>query len=302
MQVANALKIALILLAAPALTIAQQPPRLTVHTVKEGKLYWVEGGGGNSGVIIGKSGVIVVDAKTTVDTGRELVDEIAKITTKPIMYVIETHSDGDHVNGLAGFPDGLKIIAHVKNKQEQQAVFLYATVETDGGRCLPPTNRMPNETIFKDKVKTTLDGIPVTFLYFGPAHTSGDLVIYLPDERFAFAGDLITNSVLVHPEKMGSFAGWFRNANELISLNADYYLGGHASDLDTKTSLRKRVAEYQAIRDKVDGMIKHNSSLAEIKAAMGDPPKDRSGCRGIPYPSLAEVEYHERVNSNQELK
>ena len=81
------------------------PAPLMVHQLKP-NVYWIEGGGGNSGVIVGDKGVIVVDAKTTAAAGKELLDDIAKITPKPVTTVILTHSDGDHVNGLASFPAG----------------------------------------------------------------------------------------------------------------------------------------------------------------------------------------------------
>src|SRR5580658_11120638 len=96
-------------LAVPAsLVLAQGQPAapFVVHQLKP-NVYWVEGGGGNSGVIVGSTGVIVVDAKTSAAGGKELLDEIAKITPKPVTTVILTHSDGDHVNGLASFPAGI---------------------------------------------------------------------------------------------------------------------------------------------------------------------------------------------------
>jgi glyoxylase-like metal-dependent hydrolase (beta-lactamase superfamily II) len=286
--------------------VAQSPaaaaPSLTVHPIKEGRLYWVEGGGGNSGILIGKSGVIVIDAKTTSAAGKQLVAEVAKLTSKPITHVVITHSDGDHVNGLAGFPDGIKIIAHVNNKVEQQSVYQYAAVEVDGGKCLPPKDRYPNLLVHKERTRTVIDGETVELDYFGPAHTSGDLIVYLPADKLAFTGDIITSNVLVHPEKNGSFDNWFHVANELLSLNADHYVGGHATELDTKESLRRRVADYQATRDKVSGMMDAGRSLSEIKTALGDPPKDASGCRGIPYQSLVEVAYHAHENRLQELK
>lgn len=280
----------------------QHPLSLTVHTIKEGKLYWVEGGGGNSGIIIGDKGVVVIDAKTTAEAGAQLVAEVAKITPKPITHVILTHSDGDHVNGLAGFPDGLKIIAHENNKMEQMAVYQFAAVEVDGGRCIPPANRLPNVIIYKEKVSTTLDGERFIIHHFGPAHTNGDLIVELPAYKVAFTGDIITSSVLVHPEKNGTFEGWFKNARGLLSLPVETYVGGHAKTLDTKDSLRKRIAENLAIRDKVDALVDSGKSLAEVKAAMGVPAKDVSGCRGIPYLSLPNVEFNERSDRNAELK
>jgi glyoxylase-like metal-dependent hydrolase (beta-lactamase superfamily II) len=275
---------------------------LTVHAIKEGKLYWVEGGGGNSGIVIGDKGVVVIDAKTTAQAGAQLVAEVAKLTPKPITHVILTHSDGDHVNGLAGFPDGLKIVAHENNKMEQMAVYQFAAVEVGGGKCIPPANRLPNVIIYNDKVSTTLDGERFVLHHFGPAHTNGDLIVELPAYKVAFTGDIITSTVLVHPEKNGTFEGWFRNAQGLLGLAVESYVGGHARDLDTKDSLRKRVADNQAIRDKVDALVDSGKSLAEVKTAMGDPAKDAAGCRGIPYLSLPNVEFNERSDRAAELK
>src|SRR5580692_7260874 len=107
-----------------ALAMAQAPgqpaaPFMT-HQLKP-NVYWIEGGGGNSTVIVGDKGVIVIDAKTTAAGGKELLDDIAKITPKPVTTVILTHSDGDHVNGLASFPTSVKVIAQENNKKEQEA-------------------------------------------------------------------------------------------------------------------------------------------------------------------------------------
>jgi glyoxylase-like metal-dependent hydrolase (beta-lactamase superfamily II) len=275
---------------------------MTTHAIKPGKLYWVEGGGGNSGVIIAAQGVILVDAKISAETGSQLVAEVAKLTSKPITHVILTHSDGDHVNGLAGMPAGLKIIAHVNNKAELLATHRFATVEVGGGRCLPPLDRLPNQIVATPKVAVNLAGEPVVLHYFGAAHTAGDLVVELPRDRVAFVGDLITSNVLVHPEKSGSLAGWFANARAILALPAQAYIGGHATKPDTKVSLRERMTAYQAIRDKVAPLVDSGMTLAEVKRAVGDPEKDPSGCRGIPFPSVAEVEFNERTDRNQQLR
>lgn len=278
------------------------PPALTVNTVKAGSIYWVAGGGGNSGIIIGPTGVVIVDAKTTPAAATQLIAEVAKLTPKPITHVIITHSDGDHVNGLAAFPPDIKIIAHANNKREQQMTFVTAAVEVDGGRCLPPADRLPNQLVMRERVVATLSGVNVVLHHFGPAHTSGDLVVYLPDDRVAFTGDLLTSTVLIHPEKNGSFDGWFTTARGLLALDTDTYVGGHAPKPDTKTTLQGRIDGYQATKDKINGLIKEGRSLAEIKKAMGDPEKNPSGCRGIPYLSLSEIEYMTHVNRSQEIK
>src|SRR4029077_8780502 len=103
-------------------SMAQQPaapPPPTMKQLKPNVWAGLGGSGGNSTIIIGKTGVIVVDAKQTEQGAKDLLAEIAKITPKPVTTVFLTHSDGDHVNGLVAYPAGVKIIAHENNKTEK---------------------------------------------------------------------------------------------------------------------------------------------------------------------------------------
>jgi glyoxylase-like metal-dependent hydrolase (beta-lactamase superfamily II) len=105
-----------------AQTPAPAPPPAPFVTHQLGpNLYWIAGGGGNSGVIVGKKGVIVIDAKTTLAGGKELLDDIAKITSKPVTTVIETHSDSDHIIGVSAFPKGIAIIATESTKEGRRS-------------------------------------------------------------------------------------------------------------------------------------------------------------------------------------
>src|SRR5213079_141485 len=104
-------------------------------------------------IIIGRTGVIVVDAKQTEAGAKDLLSQIAKITPKPVTTAIITHSDGDHLNGLVAFPAGIKIIAHENNKKEQQAAL------AAGGRGAPPADRLPNQVTTQKKEAITIDGI-----------------------------------------------------------------------------------------------------------------------------------------------
>src|SRR5262249_25053874 len=87
----------------------QAPPAITMKQLKPDVWAALGGSGGNSTIIVGKTGVIVVDAKQTEAGAKSLLAEIAKITPKPVTTAIITHSDGDHVNGLVAFPARIKI-------------------------------------------------------------------------------------------------------------------------------------------------------------------------------------------------
>ena len=198
------------------------------------------GAGGNSTIIIGKTGVIVVDAKQTEAGAKDLLAEIAKITPKPVTTTIITHSDGDHVNGLVAFPAGIKIITHENNKKEQE------TALAAGGRGAPPRDRLPNQVTTKTKESMTIDGVKLELYHFAPAHTSGDLVVYLPAQKIVSTGDIVTmnradDNPNIHFEKNGSTEGWLTNLKGMIALNADTYVTGHG-DLATKADLQRKLA------------------------------------------------------------
>jgi cyclase len=268
----------------PALAAAQAPPAepLSVHLIKDG-VYWTRGGaGGNTGFIVGKDGVIVFDAKMTPDSTKEMLAAIAKITPKPVTHVILSHSDADHVNGLSGFPKGVAIIAQDRCKKEMEA-------SKDWGMAAPQ-GYLPTKT-FDKNLDVTIDGVRVQLRHWVPAHTSGDLVMLLPDEKIVFGGDLVdlTQFALVHAQKGGSTEGWITSMKGIIALDADTYVSGHG-DLQTKASLRTRLAAVEARRQKIREMIAAGKSLQEIKrtAPPQEPPTGPFGS-----PGFTEVVYNE---------
>src|SRR5580700_2066181 len=240
---------------------AQQPPQpLKVTKVKD-NVYWVQGGvGSNDGFIVGTTGVVLVDTKTTVDSEKGVIAEIAKVTPKMVNTVIITHSDNDHVNGLAALPAGLTIIAQENCKSEMQA--------SASSRNPAPQDRLPTKTYAKTD-KLTIDGIHIRLYHWAPGHTSGDTVVYLPDQKIVFGGDLLVTNrpdTGIHPEKNGSAAGWIENVKGILSLNADTYLTGHG-EMMTRADVQKKLALIQDKYAKIKTMVAQGKSLDEIKAS-----------------------------------
>lgn len=256
-------------------------PELTAKKVKD-NVYVVEGGVSNSTIIIGQDGVIVVDAQNRPADGRQLVAEAGKLTNKPLATVILTHSDPDHVRGLGGFPHGLTIIADENDKKE---------IEQDlaaGGDKSPPRDYLPNKIITKTREDMMIDGVKLALIHVAPAHTSGDLAVYLPDEELIVSGDLLSDGdPTIHLEKSGSSEGWIRFVSALVALDADVFVRGHA-DVTTGSQVRAILAKTQAKRAKILELAKAGRSLDEIKQAVEDPPKNPSR-----FPSFTETTYQE---------
>jgi glyoxylase-like metal-dependent hydrolase (beta-lactamase superfamily II) len=251
-----------------ASAVAQQQAQPLVVRQLKPDIYWTEGGGGNTGFIVGKTGVVVIDAKTTPASAKEMLADIAMVTPKPVTHVILTHSDADHVNGLAAFPPGLTIIAHEINKKEQEIAL------AAGGRGAPPADRQPTIIVNKMKEALTLDGVKIELFHWGPAHTGGDLVVYLPDQKIVFTGDIAATNhpfARIHTEngKVGSSAGWVESMKTMLTLNADNYVIGHG-DVQTKADLQKHIATVEERRQEVKKMVVQGKSAADVVAALPD--------------------------------
>ena len=196
--------------------------------------------------------------------------------------VILTHSDGDHVGGLAGFPQPLTIIAQVNARQEM------VQANAAGSTKLP----LPNETFAKELTLFVGD-TPVQLLYFGPAHTSGDIVIYFPTEKAAVVGDLIFigRDPLIHTNKHGTSFGLVSVLRSIVRLDANLFFSGHADGVD-KNAVRALAADIAEKQAAIKTIVEHGGTLADAKKALNiaDQPAAPGGRR---WPSLVEVIYQE---------
>ena len=265
----------------------QQPagPPLTVQKVKGG-IYAVNGGSGaNGGFFVGAKGAVAIDAKMTTEAAKQMMAEIAKLTPLPVTHLILTHSDGDHVNGLAGFPPGLQIIAHERTRKDMEEAF------GKDDALKPLRTYLPNRT-FTDAFDLKGLGAEIRLLHFGPAHTSGDIVVFFPVERVAFVGDLlfVGRDPLIHRSKGGTSFGLVKTLNGLLALEADTYLSGHADPL-AKSDIRTLLTGIEEKQAKVQALIKDGKSLDAIKTAFGI--SDQPGPAGRRWPSLVEIIYQE---------
>ena len=80
-----------------------------------------------------------------------------------------------------------------------------------------------------------------------PEHTSGDTIVYLPDKKIVFGGDLLVTNrpdTGIHMEKNGSTAGWIENAKSILGLDADTYLTGYR-DMVAKADVQKKLELIQ---------------------------------------------------------
>jgi glyoxylase-like metal-dependent hydrolase (beta-lactamase superfamily II) len=175
---------ALITAAAIPVAQAQTPPRPQIETKQvdgTDNVYIFRNGNHQSMFIVTKDGVIATDpvAYGRPTGGQAYVDEIKKVTDKPIKYLIYSHHHFDHIAGGKAFKDaGARIVAH-KRAQERLAVLK------------DPHTPLPDETVSNAGKTIKLGGTTVELKYVGINHSDSTLVMRLPKEKLLFVVDLI---------------------------------------------------------------------------------------------------------------
>ncbi|MBA2565470.1 MAG: MBL fold metallo-hydrolase, partial [Gemmatimonadetes bacterium] len=151
----------------------------------------------NAGFVVGTDGVLAIDALASPAQGAQLLAAIRAVTPLPIRQLLITHHHPDHHFGAVVFRrEGARVLAHPDRAtavgeagDSALAETWTAVVGAGEMRGFEFANR-PDVPIRSDTV-LQLGGRAVHVLHLGPAHTPGDLVIWLPAEGVLFAGDLL---------------------------------------------------------------------------------------------------------------
>ncbi len=271
-------------------TILPMTEHLTVMPLR-GNVYWISGGICNTGFIVGDNGVIAIDAQMFVPTARKELEDIGHITSKSVDAMILTHSDPDHINGLPAFPRGMQVIAQTTATAE-----IVSTVADPNSNGFPPPAELkyyiPTHSVLGSE-SVVVDGVPLTLIHTGPAHTDGDLVVYLPTKRIVFAGDLITPSIGLYPgihlNKSGSSLGWIESMKAILALDADVYVSGHG-ELLSKQTLFDRLKSSKERRAEIKLLFDQGRTLADAKATLHDVPLKGTAAQ---FPTFIETTYQE---------
>ena len=188
------------LMAAGALSLAvsayQAPPSppapkvVEVEKIKD-NLFLLKGGGGNTAVFVGTTGVVVVDTKLP-GWGQPILDKVKELTPKPVTTIINTHTHGDHVSGNVEFPATVDIVTQENTKANMEKMATPTGIpagtmpnvfQASGGKGMP-------KRTFKDTMTLDKGADRIDLYYFGRGHTNGDAFVVFPALRVMHAGDV----------------------------------------------------------------------------------------------------------------
>jgi len=230
------------------------------------RLFQIAGGrGAQGGVYIGDNAVLVIDAKMDEASVKQVIEGIGKLTDKPIKYLVNTHSDGDHIAGNRYFPKTVTFIAHENCRQE---FFLPGRNGAPSPWSTPELAPFVPSVTFTDRMDLYLGSQHVELRYFGVGHTTGDTVVYLPEEKTAFIGDQIflTRTQLIHSYKGGNSFEHVKTLSKMLdTLEAERFCSGH-SDMADRSQVANHIEQMKQQQAKVKALMEQGKSVAEIQS------------------------------------
>ncbi len=263
----NAMLILTLILFLPASNLFGQRAAQPVEFKKiSGRLFEILGGrGAQGGMYVGDNGVLVIDAKMDRQSVEQVIEGVRRITDKPITYLVNTHSDGDHVAGNQYFPETVTFIAHENCRKD---FFRPDRRGNPSEWSKPELSPFVPSLTFRDKMDIHLGSKKVELWYFGVGHTTGDIVVYFPEEKTAFIGDQIflTRPQLIHSYKGGNSFQHVKTLTKMLeTIDAVKFCSGH-SEITSQQGIKNHIDGMKKQQQKVKALIEKGKNIEEIKS------------------------------------
>jgi glyoxylase-like metal-dependent hydrolase (beta-lactamase superfamily II) len=198
--------------------------------------------GNNSthGVIVTNEGVILIDSGASYLGAKDIHEVIQTITDQPIKIVINTGGQDHRWLGNDYFQQlGARTISSTKARQDHKTrVDQHMTgLEHFLGDSLKGTEPVFATETFEKNTTIQLGSAKLELYYFGPAHTAGDIVVWMPSTKTMFAGDVVFNDRMLGIGPAKNFQSWIDVFKKMAEFNPEHVVPGHgrASDLETST-------------------------------------------------------------------
>lgn len=181
----------------------------------------------NATIVVGERVTAVVDAMVSVEMATAVRVEAERLGGRPVGMVVLTHVDADHVLGLAAFAGAIVVGAErsaqvVATADGRRA---YAEVHARMGGAPRDFVAPAVDVAFPATARLDLGGLHLEAEFVGPAHSVADTLLWSPEERVAWSGDLVFHGVF--PLVRGEIRRWYAGLDRLAAWRPEVVVPGH---------------------------------------------------------------------------
>ena len=234
----------------------------------EGVYAYTTEGDPNTGIIIGDDDVMVIDTQATPDMAQDVIRRIREVTDKPIRYVVLSHYHAVRVMGASAYgPEHIISSQATYDLIVERGQFdfdsevgrfprLFQGVESVPGLTWPSLTFETSMTLWMGKRRVEL-------MHLGRGHTKGDIVVWLPEEKILFSGDLVEYGATPYTGD-AYLSDWPQTLANLRQLGAEKLVPGRGDALKTPETVEAAIAGTQ------DFLTQMFDSVKQARAAGKD--------------------------------
>ncbi len=229
--------------------------------------YANSGHNNNLSFIVSDDGVLVVNASDNYLLAKALHQEIKKITDQKVKYVVLENAQGHAMLGMNYWQQqGAKIIAHkdaAKEIEKQGTAIFERMLKGRKDKSLGTVLSKPDQ-VFEDKLDIQLGTTRIEILHLGPAHSPGDISVWLPKQKIIIAGDMAFNKRLLPLFEHTNTAAWVGETwDKFSALKPEIVIPGHgpATTLEVVTRYTKDYLIY--MRAEIEKIIENDGELKD---------------------------------------
>lgn len=202
--------------------------------------------------VVGADGVLIADGQSNPANTQQLLDAIAKVSTKPVKWYIVASDHGDHTAGNSVLPRDITYVVTPASR---------AALERAKNAVVPPS------AMQGDRQSIDVGGIEVQALFAGRAHTGGDLLVYLPAQKILFMSEAYLNRVF--PAMRSAYPSeWLEVIDKALAMDVGLYVPGHGFIEEAKAAREELVEYRKAMRYVIDEVRRlHKLGLSADDAA-----------------------------------
>jgi glyoxylase-like metal-dependent hydrolase (beta-lactamase superfamily II) len=218
----------------------------------------------SSGVIATSDGVVVFDALDSEAVARAERESIAGVIKQPVRFLVSSSFHDPFSKGNLAYGDVFRI------GHENYRAGLLDQMKRGGLSMDEQRTRLPTET-FKDRVTLHLGGKEIQVLHLGRAHTQGDSIVFVPQDRIAYLSEVFFSDEFPNMAQ-GFGVSWLRVLEAAEMLEADIFVPGHGRIPDdpreTRASLRRLRQLLADARDAIQREIARGATEDQAVAAV----------------------------------
>ncbi len=213
----------------------------------------------NSTFLVGEKGILVVDTGFDATEGGKLLHAIRAVSQLPVLYIINTHYHRDHQAGNSTVGPAATVISTGFTRQRTLAI---------AGQ-LPASDRAlfhPAEITLEDHLTIFLDPYTVEVYFPGKAHTSGDALVYFPQQQALATGDLFLNRCSPAMDQ-GSTENWIHALDAALQKPLQAVVPGHF-ELSGKAELQRFRDYLSDLHEQVQALVRQGAGVKQVRAGI----------------------------------